>query len=79
MVAGKDLLGAIEIYNRTDRENVEINKVELDQDTLLITLEEPLVRNSTFEVTIKQNYLEDELTGVRFEGIDGSAWKFTTR
>lgn len=79
VVAGKDLLGAIEIYNRTDRENVEINKVELDQDTLLITLEEPLVGNSTFEVTIKQNYLEDELTGVRFEGIDGSDWKFTTR
>lgn len=79
VVDGKDLLRSVRVYNRTDRETVEIKKVELDQDTLRITLEEPLLRNTAYEVTIRSSYFEAEDTGDKFEGLDGSQWRFTTR
>lgn len=79
VVDGKDLLRSVRVYNRTDREIVEIKKVELDQDKLLITLKEPLLRNIAYEVTIRANCFEAEDTGDKFEGLDGSEWRFTTR
>ncbi|HPZ43516.1 MAG TPA: Ig-like domain-containing protein [Bacillota bacterium] len=79
VVDGKDLLSSVRVYNRTDREIVEIEKVEVDEDTLRITLEEPLLRRTTYEVTIRSNYFEDEDTGYKFEGLNGSEWRFTTR
>jgi hypothetical protein len=78
VVSGKSLLGAVSIYNKTDNTQVDIDKVEIDGDTLTITLEESLEGNSTFEVTIKANYLEDKDSGLNFDGLDGSDWRFAT-
>jgi hypothetical protein len=78
VVSGKSLLEAVSIYNKTDNTQVDIDKVEIDGDTLTITLEKSLEGNSTFEVTIKSNYLEDKDTGLNFDGLDGSDWRFTT-
>ncbi|TEB08384.1 Endo-1,4-beta-xylanase A precursor [Pelotomaculum schinkii] len=77
-VSGKSLLGAVRVYNKTDGVYVDIDKVEIDGDTLTITLEDTLEGDSTFEVTIKAGYLEDEDTGADFAGLNGSDWRFTT-
>lgn len=78
VISGKTLLGAVKVYNRTDKVQVDIDKVEINGDTLTITLEDLLEEDSTFEVTIKAGYLEDEDTGVDFAGLAGSDWRFTT-
>ncbi|MDD4239245.1 MAG: Ig-like domain-containing protein [Desulfotomaculaceae bacterium] len=78
VVSGKDLLGAVRVYNKTDNVQVDIDKVEIDGDTLTITLEDSLEGDSSFEVTIKAGYLEDEDTGVDFAGLVGSDWSFAT-
>ncbi|HBC91319.1 MAG TPA: hypothetical protein DCZ10_00035 [Pelotomaculum sp.] len=78
VVSGKSLLGAVRVYNKTDGVDVDIDKVEINGDTLAITLEDTLEGDSTFEVTIKAGYLEDEDTGVDFTGLQGSNWRFTT-
>jgi len=77
-VSGKSLLDAVKVYNESDSEDVEINKVEIDGDTLIITLEDTLENGDTFEVTIKADYFEEKDTGKNFEGIKGNDWKFTT-
>lgn len=78
VISGKNLLGAVRVYNKTDNVQVDIDKVEINGDTLTITLEDLLEEDSTFEVTIKAGYLEDEDTGVDFAGLAGSDWRFTT-
>lgn len=79
VVDGKTLLGAVRVYNVSDSEYVNVDKVEIDDDTLVITLEDPLEKGDTFEVTIKTGYLEDEDTGADFEGISGGDWRFSTK
>jgi hypothetical protein len=79
VISGKSLLRAVSVYNKTADEQVDVDKVEIDGDTLVITLEDTLEEDSTFEVTIKGGYLEDEDTGVDFAGLNGSDWTFTTR
>jgi len=78
VISGKSLLGAVSVYNKTDDTQVDIDKVEIDGDTLTITLEDSLEGNSTFEVTIKANYLEAADTGVNYAGLEGTDWSFTT-
>jgi len=79
VVSGKGLLGAVAVYNRSDDKNVDVDKVEIDDDTLVITLEDYLEDGDTFEVTIKPGYLEDEDTGTDFAGIDSGDWRFSTK
>ncbi|KUK82822.1 MAG: putative membrane protein, partial [Pelotomaculum thermopropionicum] len=79
VISGKSLFDAVEVYNRSDDQEVEIDEVEIDGDTLVITLEDPLEDGDTFEVTIKADYFEEEDTGDNFEGIEGNDWRFTTR
>ncbi|OPX89610.1 S-layer homology domain-containing protein [Pelotomaculum sp. PtaB.Bin117] len=76
-ISGKKLLNAVEVYNQSDDEYVDIEDVEIDGDTLIITLEDPLENGDTFEVTIKADYIEEKDTGVNFKGIDGADWEFT--
>ncbi|NLI11555.1 S-layer homology domain-containing protein [Pelotomaculum propionicicum] len=78
VISGKDLDNAARVYNKTEEEYVDIESIEIDEDTLVITLEEPLAEDSTFEVTIKADYLEEEDSGVNFEGLTGSDWRFET-
>lgn len=78
VISGKTLLDAVKVYNQSDNQEVDIDKVEIDDDTLIITLEDPLENGDTFEVTIKANYFEEEDTGVNFGGIEGQDWRFTT-
>lgn len=79
VISGKDLLNAVKVYNKSDNEYVDIDKIEIDGDTLIITLDDPLTEGDTFEVTIKADYLEEEDSGVNFKGITGGDWRFTTR
>jgi len=79
VIPGWDLLNAVKIYNRSHNNYVDIYKVEINQDSLLITLEETLARGDTFEVTIKADYFEAEYGGENFAGINGSDWRFSTR
>jgi len=78
VIPGKSLLKAVSVYNKTAKERVDVKKVEIDGDTLVITLEDVLEEGSTFEVTIKDGYLENKDTGEDFAGLDGSDWRFTT-
>lgn len=77
VISGKDLLGAVKVYNKSDNDYVDIHKVEIDEDTLIITLEDTLERGDTFEVTIKADYLEEEHSGDNFEGIASGDWRFS--
>jgi hypothetical protein len=77
-VSGKDLSDAVRVYN-VDREIYEgIDEVEIDGDTLVITLDDNLGYSDTFEVTIKAGYLEDDNSGEDYGGLDGDDWHFTT-
>jgi len=78
VIPGKTLLNAVNVYNQSDDEDVDVVKVEIDGDTLVITLKDPLENGDTFEVTIKADYLEEKSTGRNFEGIEGSDWTFST-
>ncbi len=60
-------------------ENVDIDWVEIDGNELVITLEDQLDNNDTYEVTIKDGYLRSEDSGEKFRGLDGVDWSFTTR
>jgi len=79
VIPGRDLLNAVKVYNRSHNNYVDIHKVEIDQDTLLITLDETLARGDTFEVTIMADYFEAVYGGENFAGINGSDWRFSTR
>ncbi|NPV74483.1 MAG: hypothetical protein HPY89_12080 [Pelotomaculum sp.] len=78
VIPGKTLLDAVKVYNLSDDEDVDVDMVEIDGDTLVITLEDPLESGDTFEVTIEGGYLEEEDTGRNFEGLEGGEWRFTT-
>jgi len=78
VISGKNLLDAVKVYNISESEYVDIDEIEIDEDTLIITLDDPLTEGDTFEVTIKANYLEEEDSGVNFEGISGGDWRFST-
>ncbi|MFA4884323.1 MAG: S-layer homology domain-containing protein [Desulfotomaculaceae bacterium] len=78
VISGKDLDNAAKVYNKSEDEYVDIDSIEIDGDTLIITLEEPLAEGDTFEVTIKADYLEEVDSGDNFEGITGSDWRFET-
>jgi len=78
VVSGKNLNNAVKVYNKSEDEYVDIYDIEIDDDTLIITLEEPLAEGNTFEATIKADYLEEVDSGVNFEGITGSDWRFKT-
>ncbi len=78
VISGKDLDNAAKVYNKSEDEYVDIDSIEIDGDTLVITLEEPLAEGDTFEVTIKAGYLEEADSGDNFEGITGSDWRFET-
>ncbi|MDD3653579.1 MAG: Ig-like domain-containing protein [Desulfotomaculaceae bacterium] len=77
VISGKTLLRAVKVYNVSDNQDVEIDEIEIDGDTLKITLGENLEDGDTYEVTIKENYFEEEDTGIDFEGINGDDWRFT--
>ncbi|OPY58360.1 MAG: Endo-1,4-beta-xylanase A precursor [Pelotomaculum sp. PtaU1.Bin035] len=79
VISGKTLLDAVKVYNWSDNKDVEIDKIEIDGDTIIVTLEDPLENGDTFEATIKADYLEEEDTGNNFAGIEGEDWKFTTK
>lgn len=77
-ISGKGLLDAVRVYN-VDRDRYEdVDKVEIDGDTLIITLEDELGAGDTFEVTIRSGYLEDDDSGEDFGGLAGKNWRFTT-
>lgn len=77
-VSGKGLLSAVRVYN-VDRDRYEdIDKVEIDDDTLIITLDDELGAGDTFEVTIRPGYLEDDDSGKDYGGLAGDKWRFTT-
>lgn len=77
-VSGKSLLSAVRVYN-VDRDRYEdIDKVEIDDDTLIITLDDELGAGDTFEVTIRPGYLEDDDSGEDYGGLAGDKWRFTT-
>ncbi|OPX84146.1 MAG: Endo-1,4-beta-xylanase A precursor [Pelotomaculum sp. PtaB.Bin104] len=78
VVSGKTLLNAVEVYNVSDNQDVDIDEIEIDGDILTITLEDNLEAGSTYQVNVKADYFEEEDTGVNFEGIAGSDWRFTT-
>lgn len=77
VISGKSLIDAVQVYNQSDDEDVDVRKVEIDDDTLEITLDDPLEEGDTYEVTIKANYFESEDTGRNFDGLDGDDWSFT--
>jgi hypothetical protein len=77
-IDGDSLLNAVEVYNKDDNKEVEIDEVEIDGDELIITLEEDLDSNDTYEVTIKYGYIKSEESGNKFEGLGGENWSFTT-
>lgn len=77
-IEADSLLDAVVVYNKDDNKEVEIDKVEIDGDELVITLGEELDSNDTYEVTIKDGYLGSEESGEEFEGLDGEDWSFTT-
>ncbi len=78
VVSGKGLLSAVRVYN-VDRDRYEdVDKVEIDDDTLIITLDDELGAGDTFEVTIRPGYLEDDDSGEDYGGISGDDWRFTT-
>lgn len=78
VISGKTLLNAVKVYNLSDNKGVEIDEVEIDGDTLMITLKDPLEAGHTFEVSIEANYFEEEDTGVNFEGVKSNEWRFST-
>ncbi|MHB1042789.1 MAG: Ig-like domain-containing protein [Eubacteriales bacterium] len=78
VVSGKSLTGAVKVYNKTDDEDVDVESVKIDGDTLIITLKYHLEKGDTYQVTIKSDYLEEKDTGSNFKGISGSDWSFTT-
>lgn len=78
VVSGKNLNNAARVYNKSEDEYVDIDSIEIDDDTLIITLEEPLAEGNIFEATIKADYLEEVDSGEHFEGITGTDWRFET-
>ncbi|MCL5058163.1 MAG: Ig-like domain-containing protein [Actinobacteria bacterium] len=78
-IEAHSLVDAVVVYNKDNDKEVAIDMVEIDGDELVITLEEELDSNDTYEVTIKDGYLESEESGEEFEGLDGEDWSFTTR
>lgn len=78
-IEGDSLLNAVVVYNKDENKEVEIDKVEIDGDELVITLEEELDSDDTYEVTIKGGYIESEESGEEFDGLDGKNWSFTTK
>jgi Bacterial Ig-like domain/S-layer homology domain len=74
----EDLKNAVRVYNVDEEAYVDIDKIEIDGDTLVITLEEELGADDTFRVTIKPGYIEDEDTGADYGGLGGNEWSFTT-
>ncbi len=78
VISGRNLNNAVKVYNKSEDEYVDIDSIEIDDDTLIITLEEPLAEGNTFEVTIKADYLEEVDSGVNFKGSTGSDWRFKT-
>ena len=74
----EDLSKAVRVYNVDDDNYVGIDKIEIDGDTLVITLDEELGADDTFRVTIKSGYIEDEDTGADYGGLGGTEWSFTT-
>lgn len=78
VISGKSLIDAVQVYNRSDDEDVDVRKVEINGDTLKITLDDPLEEGDTFEVTLLADYLEAKDTGRNFKGLDGEDWSFTT-
>ncbi len=77
-VYGRDLDNAVRVYNKTEKEYVDLDSIEIEDDTLVITLEEPLAEDSVFEVVIKADYLEEADSGDNFEGLAGADWRFET-
>ena len=77
-VAKKDLLDAVEVYNVTGDKAVAVDEVEIDGDTLIITLANKLKTGCMFEVTIKDGYLQAADSGDEFPGLAGDDWCFTT-
>jgi hypothetical protein len=78
VISGKSLLSAVRVYNVSHSRNVAVDKVKIDGDTLIITLEDSLGAGDTFEVTIRPGFLEDDDSGEDFDGITGYNWRFTT-
>lgn len=78
VISGKSLLDAAKVYNVSRDRYEDVHKVEINNDTLVITLEDDLGSGYTFEVTIRSGYLEDEDTGYDFKGIAGKDWRFKT-
>jgi hypothetical protein len=78
VISGKSLLSAVRVYNASHSRNVAVQDVEIDGDTLIITLEDNLGSGDTFEVTIKSGYLEDDNSGENYGGLSGAEWRFTT-
>lgn len=78
VISGKSLLKAVRVYNVDRDRDVEIKKVEIDENTLIITLGKKLGSDDTFEVTIRSGCLEDENSGEDFAGLAGKYWRFTT-
>jgi uncharacterized protein YpmS len=74
----EDLPKAVRVYNVDEKVYVEINKIEIDGDTLVITIEGELGADDTFNVTIKSGYIEDKDTGAKYGGLSGNEWRFTT-
>jgi len=77
-VSGKDLLEAVEVYNVTADKVMAVDEVEIDDNTLIITLENKLETGCEYEVTIKDGYLQSAASGEEFPGQAGDDWCFTT-
>jgi hypothetical protein len=78
VISGKGLLNAVRVYN-VDRDRYEeVDKVQVDGNTLVITLEDELGAGDTFEVTIRAGFLEDDDSGEDFDGLAGDDWRFAT-
>ena len=78
VISGKSLLKAVRVYNVDRDRNEGIKKVEIDEDTLIISLDQKLGSDDAFEVTIRSGCLEDEDSGEDFAGLAGKDWRFTT-
>ncbi|MCL6559209.1 MAG: S-layer homology domain-containing protein [Firmicutes bacterium] len=79
-VSGVSLIDGVKVYREDNENEVDIDKVEIEDDTLVITLEDtdlPLADGETYVVTVAPDYLEDEDTGENFDGIDDGDWTFT--
>ncbi len=79
VISGKSLLNSVRVYNVSEDRYLELRGVEIDYDTLVVTLKNYLSSGDTFEVTIRAGYLEDKTSGEDFDGISGEDWRFKTR